>query len=60
MWTGFGLSTRDWLIGAVCGVGMWLLYRHRINAEENMLLEQLGDAYREYMRETPGLLPVQF
>jgi protein-S-isoprenylcysteine O-methyltransferase len=60
MWTGFGFSTRDWLIGAVCGVGMWLLYRHRINAEENMLLEQLGDAYREYMRETPGLLPVQF
>jgi protein-S-isoprenylcysteine O-methyltransferase Ste14 len=60
MWTGFGLSTRDWLFGAVGGVGMWLLYRRRINAEENMLLEQLGDAYREYIRETPGLSPVQF
>jgi protein-S-isoprenylcysteine O-methyltransferase len=59
MWTGFGLSTRDWLIGALCGTGMWLAYRRRISAEEAMLVQQLGDAYRDYMRTTPALLPLR-
>jgi protein-S-isoprenylcysteine O-methyltransferase len=59
MWTGFGLSTRDWLIGAICGAGMWLAYRRRIAAEETMLVQQLGDAYRDYMRTTPALLPLR-
>jgi protein-S-isoprenylcysteine O-methyltransferase len=58
MWSGFGLCARDWLIGALCGAGMWLVYRRRIAAEEAMLVDQLGDAYREYMRTTPALLPV--
>jgi protein-S-isoprenylcysteine O-methyltransferase len=59
MWTGFGICTRDWLIGALCGTGMWLAYRRRIAAEEAMLVDQLGDAYREYMRTTPALLPLR-
>jgi protein-S-isoprenylcysteine O-methyltransferase len=58
MWTGFGLSTRDWLIGALCATSMWLAYRRRIAAEEAMLVHQLGDAYRDYMRTTPALLPL--
>jgi len=57
MCTGFGLANRDWLIGILCGTGMWLAYRRRIGAEEDMLVNELGDAYREYMRTTPALLP---
>jgi protein-S-isoprenylcysteine O-methyltransferase len=59
MWTGFGLSTRDWLIGALCGAGMSVAYRRRIAAEETMLVNQLGDTYRDYMRTTPALLPLR-
>jgi protein-S-isoprenylcysteine O-methyltransferase Ste14 len=33
------------------------LYLRRIKAEEAMLGQELGEAYRTYMAETPALLP---
>jgi protein-S-isoprenylcysteine O-methyltransferase Ste14 len=32
-------------------------YLYRISHEENMLLEKLGDEYREYMKKTKKILP---
>jgi protein-S-isoprenylcysteine O-methyltransferase Ste14 len=57
MWFGFGLSSRDWLIALLYGGVMRLMYERRIRTEESMLARQLGEAYVEYMRTTPGLVP---
>ena len=50
MWLGAGLALRNW-IALVLMVGFlgWA-YRRRINAEEEMLLTNIGKEYREYSR----------
>jgi protein-S-isoprenylcysteine O-methyltransferase Ste14 len=57
MWLGFGLSTRDWLTGALSAGVMLLMYWRRIEAEEAMLQQDLGQAYQAYMAHTPRLIP---
>jgi protein-S-isoprenylcysteine O-methyltransferase len=56
-WLGFGLSTGHWLSGVVWAAVMSLIYWRRIQAEEAMLLRELGQAYQEYMASTPRLIP---
>ena len=51
------LLSANWLVG-----GSWLLmhawqFAHRIPLEERLMVEQFGDAYRQYMRRTGRLLP---
>jgi protein-S-isoprenylcysteine O-methyltransferase Ste14 len=52
-----GLVAASWvpLILAALGVLNFLL---RIRGEEKMMLEQFGDEYREYMKQTGRLLPM--
>lgn len=57
MWVGFGLSTRDWLPAALWGGVMSLVYQRRMNAEEAMLRQELGQAYVDYAATTPRLIP---
>ena len=57
MWVGFGLSTQDWLPGALWGGIMTLVYQRRMNAEEVMLKQELGQPYVDYMATTPRLIP---
>jgi len=57
LWVGLGLCTQNGLTGALWGAVMFALYRRRIDAEEAMLLRELGNAYAEYMASTPGLIP---
>jgi protein-S-isoprenylcysteine O-methyltransferase len=57
IWLGYGLSSGDYLTGGVCLGLMTLVYSRRIEAEEAMLQQQLGQAYRAYMAETPRLVP---
>jgi protein-S-isoprenylcysteine O-methyltransferase Ste14 len=56
---GIGVSflSANWLIavsylGSCAGV-----YVERVSSEEEMMLEQFGDAYREYMQRTGRLIP---
>lgn len=45
------------LVGTVVTGALLLAYHHRIRSEEEMLEQHLGDAYREYRRDTWRLLP---
>jgi protein-S-isoprenylcysteine O-methyltransferase Ste14 len=57
MWLGFGLASRNALVGGSIVLVMLTAYVRRIAAEEAMLAVHLGGAYRDYMRETSRLLP---
>ena len=51
------LISANLLVG-VFGIAVWtLLYIVRIDDEEDMLLEEFGDDYREYMKRTGRLFP---
>jgi protein-S-isoprenylcysteine O-methyltransferase len=57
LWLGFGLALGSRLLTAAIATSMWLVYARRIDAEEALLLDRLGDAYAEYRRSTWRLLP---
>ena len=51
------LLLQNWIAGLAFLVASVPLYLRRIPAEEQMMLEQFGDEYREYMKRTGGLFP---
>jgi protein-S-isoprenylcysteine O-methyltransferase len=54
---GFGLALGSWLSAlAACGMSV-AGYLHRMDVEERVLLEGLGDAYAAYRRRTHRLIP---
>ncbi len=57
MWVGFGLATRNWLVGLTVSLAMALVYPRRIRAEEALLAQHFGDAYRNYAHKTWRLAP---
>jgi protein-S-isoprenylcysteine O-methyltransferase Ste14 len=60
MWLGFGLASRNGLVGGSIVLVMLTAYMRRIAAEEAMLVVHLGGAYgayKDYMRETSRVLP---
>lgn len=56
-WFGFALATRNALVIAVVVLADLLVYPSRIRVEERLLLETVGEAYREYAAHTRRLLP---
>jgi protein-S-isoprenylcysteine O-methyltransferase Ste14 len=51
------LLTSNWLIG-LSGIAIIIaVITIRIPEEEKMLIDQFGDEYRNYMKETGALLP---
>ncbi len=58
MWVaGQFLLVSNWIVG-LAGIITWsLLYFTRVNKEENMMIEQFGDKYREYIQTTGKLFP---
>ena len=57
MWFGFGLTMTSVPATAATTVPMVLAYRRRIAAEEVMLADSLGEAYRSYQERTTRLIP---
>jgi protein-S-isoprenylcysteine O-methyltransferase Ste14 len=47
----------NWIAGLSMLVTMLPLYLVRVPREERMLLEQFGDAYRDYMQRTGRIIP---
>ncbi|MBV8084028.1 MAG: isoprenylcysteine carboxylmethyltransferase family protein [Chloroflexi bacterium] len=57
LWTGLGLSAQSWPAAALLATGMSAVYLRRIQAEEAMLEQQLGEQYRVYAARTKRLVP---
>jgi len=57
MWIGFGAALGSVPALAVTTVPNVVAYLRRIDAEEAMLVDVLGDAYRSYQRSSWRLVP---
>jgi protein-S-isoprenylcysteine O-methyltransferase len=56
VWVGSRLAV-NWLIAAATALVLLLVYAYRIRAEERMLVDHFGDAYRAYTARTWRLVP---
>jgi protein-S-isoprenylcysteine O-methyltransferase Ste14 len=54
---GFGLCLTNWLSLLVIMACALIGFSYRIHVEEQVLQEQLGQRYQEYMRRTKRLIP---
>jgi protein-S-isoprenylcysteine O-methyltransferase Ste14 len=51
------LLLQNWIAGFSMLVCMVPMYLYRARVEEEMMLEEFGDEYRQYMARTGGILP---
>ena len=56
VWTGSRLAV-NWLIAVITALLLLGVYVYRIIAEEQMLVDHFGDAYRAYKTRTWRLVP---
>lgn len=49
--------TANWFLAGLYFLGVAFMYFSRVSAEEEMMIGQFGDAYREYMGRTGRLIP---
>jgi len=54
---GFGITSYNWILFTFIISFLVLIYSYRIYAEEKMMLEQFGNEYKEYMKESWRLIP---
>ena len=57
LWLGFGLASGNAIVALCIELPMLTAYHRRIAAQEAMLLEKLGEPYREYVQQTWRMLP---
>jgi protein-S-isoprenylcysteine O-methyltransferase Ste14 len=57
VWLGVGVGFRSWAALAITALYVIPVYRLYIASEEAMLAESFGDAYRDYRRAVPMLIP---
>jgi protein-S-isoprenylcysteine O-methyltransferase Ste14 len=51
------LLSANWIVAATNIVAVTLMYLARVRDEEQMMIDQFGEEYREYMRRTGRLFP---
>lgn len=54
---GFGISLNNWVSLILVTVAITTVFIIRINVEEKVLIDQFGEEYLEYKRNTKGLIP---
>jgi protein-S-isoprenylcysteine O-methyltransferase Ste14 len=54
---GFGFSLNNWLSLIIILASVLVVFVRRIKVEENVLIEQFGKEYSDYMKSTKGLIP---
>jgi protein-S-isoprenylcysteine O-methyltransferase Ste14 len=54
---GQALVAPNWIVGAFYLCAFVLMYSSRVGPEEQMMLQQFGDRYENYMRESQRLIP---
>ena len=57
VWTGYCLGVGNWIALAVVAALMLVAYSWRISSEEQMLVANFGEAYRDYQQHTARLVP---
>jgi protein-S-isoprenylcysteine O-methyltransferase Ste14 len=57
---GLGLLIGNWLSIVITFLPPLLMFIRRMNIEEELLCEQLGDEYRDYMERTKRLIPMVY
>ncbi len=57
MWLGLSLLPRCWWFTVITVLIFWLYYERIMFAEEGFLLEQFGEAYRDWAARTPAFIP---
>ena len=57
MWLGAGVALRNWIALVFMALFLAWAYQRRMNAEEEMLLTNIGEEYREYSRSTWRIVP---
>ena len=57
---GFGLVLSTWLGALIAGGLLLWTYTVRVPQEENLLAQQLGDVYKNYMARTKRFVPFVF
>jgi len=57
VWAGFGWAMGNWLLAGLNTAALLVVYGRRIQVEEAMLTETLGEPYRAYRKRTWRLLP---
>jgi len=60
LWLGFGLASQNAIVAPSVVAVMFGAYTRRIAAEEAMLVDHFGAAYRDYMHQTSRILPRVF
>lgn len=54
---GMYFLTANWLIFGIYFIAVAFMYFTRVRSEEEMMIEQFGDTYKNYMNRTGRLLP---
>ncbi len=54
---GFGFSLNNWASLAIVFLPTFFTFLYRMNIEEDVLTEQFGQHYKDYMRNTKRILP---
>jgi protein-S-isoprenylcysteine O-methyltransferase len=57
MWFGYGLALTSLPATLAASIPNVVAYLRRVDAEETMLVDSLGDAYLDYQRRTKRLVP---
>ena len=60
---GFGayfLASGNWIVGSVPVFCFWILYKVRVNKEEELMQEEFGEAYLKYTSRVNRLFPKFF
>lgn len=57
---GLGLFLNNWISFAIAFIPPFLAFNYRIKVEEQALIEQFGDEYIQYRKETKKLIPFMY
>jgi protein-S-isoprenylcysteine O-methyltransferase Ste14 len=47
----------NWIVGPVFLVTSWPFYVARLHAEEQMMVDEFGEEYKEYRKRTGRIIP---
>jgi protein-S-isoprenylcysteine O-methyltransferase Ste14 len=57
LWVGFALTARLWWLAPIAFALLAAEYHAIVGWEERLLVQRIGDAYRDYMRRVPRWVP---